>query len=497
AIIATNDFHGALEPQTPAWAEGDTIGGAATLASYIRPVEARYPGATLHLDGGDEMQGTVISNLTGGGSSIDVMNALGVDAAAIGNHEFDWGIETLQARMNQADYPFLSANIFVKATGARPSWAVPYAWLERAGLRIAVIGATTTLTPVTTLPKNVEPFEFLDISQVVNELAPRLKTEGADIIILVVHAGGIEEGHGGVQGEIADAARRITAPLDLIVSGHTHTRINTTVNGIPIVQAASSGTTVGVVVLTYDRGLGRVVDDFSELWTTRIEDVTPDSAMAARVERWRARTSEIADRPITEMAQTLIRDRRGESALGDLIADAQRAATKTQMAMTNAGGIRADLQAGPVSFRDVYAVQPFQNVLIRLTLTGQQVHRALEAAVTGSVGQVSGVRFTFDPTRPVGERVREAWLEDTGERLVERNRAVSPYQTYTMTVNNFMASGGDDYAPFGEALEATDTGLIDSDVFASYLETLPRPIRYGIRGRIEQLQPWPQSGEAE
>jgi 5'-nucleotidase len=269
------------------------------------------------------------------------------------------------------------------------------------------------------------------------------------------------------------------------------------VNGIPILQAASSGTAVGVAVLTYDRGARRVVDRHTELWTTRAADVAPDSSIAARVERWALETAEIADRPITELAQTLTRDRRGESTLGSLITDAQRAATGTQMAMTNAGGIRADLLAGPVTFRDVYAVQPFQNVLIRMTLTGEQVRRVLEAAVTGSVGQVSGVRFSFDPTRPVGERVREGWLEDTGEHLVEGGRAVSPDRRYTMTVNNFMASGGDDYGPFSEALEATDTGLIDSEVFANYLETLPRPVRYGIRNRIAQLAPWPATGEGE
>jgi 2',3'-cyclic-nucleotide 2'-phosphodiesterase / 3'-nucleotidase / 5'-nucleotidase len=497
AIIATNDFHGALEPLTPTWASGDTIGGAATLAAYVRPVEARYPGATLHLDGGDQMQGTVVSNLTGGRASIDVLNALGVDAAAIGNHEFDWGVDTLLARMADAEYPLLAANIFVKGTGERPDWVEPYVWLDRAGLRIAVIGATTTATPFTTLPKHVEPYEFLSIAHVVNELAPQLEAQGADLIILAVHAGGIEEGHGGVRGEIADAARLITAPLDLIVSGHTHTRINRVVNGIPIVQAASSGTAVGVVVLTYDRTARSVVDAFSEIWTTRAADVSPDAAMAERVARWASETAEFAGRPITTLAQTLVRDRRGESALGDLIADAQRAATGTQMAMTNAGGIRADLQAGPVTFRDVFAVQPFQNVLIRVTLTGEQVRRALEAAVTGSVGQVSGVRFSFDPSRPVGDRIREAYLENTGERLVEQGRVVSPQRTYTMTINNFMATGGDDYGPFSEALESTNTGLIDSDVFASYLESLPRPIRYGFQNRIAQLAPWPASAEGE
>ncbi|HET6638022.1 MAG TPA: 5'-nucleotidase C-terminal domain-containing protein [Gemmatimonadota bacterium] len=497
AFIGTNDFHGALEPTTPVWADGDTIGGAATMAAYVRPVEARYPGATIHLDGGDQMQGTVISNLSGGRASIDVMNALGVDAAAIGNHEFDWSIDTLEVRMAQAEYPFLSANIFVKGTGERPEWAVPYAWLERAGLRIAVIGATTTSTPYTTMPANVEPYEFRDIAQTVNALVPGLKAEGADLVVLVVHAGGIEEGHGGVRGEIADAARRITEPLDLIVSGHTHTRLQTVVNGIPIVQAASSGAAVAVAVLTYDRAARRTVGHSLELWTTRMADVVPDSAMASRVERWRAMTAELANRPITELAQTLIRDRRGESALGDLIADAQRAATGTEMAMTNAGGIRADLQAGPLSFRDVFAVQPFQNTLVRMTLTGEQVRQVLEAAVTGSVGQVSGVRFSFDPTRPVGDRVLDAWLEDTGEQIVEGGRAVSPDRIHTMTVNTFMASGGDDYGAFEDALQATNTGLIDSDVFADYLESLPRPIRYGIQNRIQLLAPWPPPDEAE
>ncbi|MGH7572721.1 MAG: 5'-nucleotidase C-terminal domain-containing protein, partial [Gemmatimonadota bacterium] len=225
AIIATNDFHGALEPLTPAWAQGDTIGGAATLASYIRAVEGRYPEETLHLDGGDVMQGTVVSNLTHGRSTVDVLERMGVDAAAIGNHEFDWGIDTLRARLAQADFPWLSANIFVKATGERPEWVEPYAWIERAGLRIALIGATTVGTPEATLPTNVEPYEFRDIASVVNELAPRLKAGGADLIVLVVHAGAVAVGEGQYEGEIVDAAGRITAPLDLIVSGHTHSEV--------------------------------------------------------------------------------------------------------------------------------------------------------------------------------------------------------------------------------------------------------------------------------
>src|SRR5688572_2766498 len=250
AFLATNDIHGAIEPSVPSWARGDTVGGAAVLAGYVRSVEARYPDAVVWLDGGDVMQGTLISNLTGGRSTVEVLNAMGLDAAAIGNHEFDWTVDTLRARIADADFPWLSANIFEKATGERPAWVTPYAWIEQAGLRIAVIGASTLSTPQTTMPENVAAYEFRDIAGVVDELAPKLREAGADLVVLTVHAGAVADSAGSYRGEIVDIARRITVPLDLIVSGHTHTHVETVENGIPIVQARSSGTAVGIVVLT-------------------------------------------------------------------------------------------------------------------------------------------------------------------------------------------------------------------------------------------------------
>ncbi len=492
AIVATNDLHGAIEPQTPPWANGDTIGGAANLATYIASLEARYPEALLHLDGGDVMQGTVISNLTHGRSTVDVLNEMGLDAAAIGNHEFDWGVDTLLARIEQARFPWLSANIFVKATGVRPEWAEPYAWLERAGLKIAVIGASTVLTPRTTMPQNVAPFEFRDIAEVVNDLATRLEAEGADLIFLAVHAGAIARNDSTYVGEIVDAARRITAPVDLIVSGHTHTRVETVVNGIPIVQAGSSGSTLGVVTLTYDRSAGEVVDRTLELWTMRAADVEPDPEIARLVARYRSEVAEVAERPIARLVETLERRRSEESALGDLIADAQRAAADAQIAIVNGGGIRTALPAGPVTYDDVFRVQPFQNGLIRLELTGEELRQALEGAVADRIGQVSGIRFAFDPTRPPGERVREATLEESGEPVVRDGRAVYPECTYTVAVNSYMASGGDEYGILAEAAEATNTGLVDSDVLAEYLVNLPQPITYKVQGRIERLAPWPE-----
>ncbi len=491
-VLATNDFHGALEPMTPGWAEGDTVGGAAMLSAFARAVEARYADVVLHLDGGDVMQGTVISNLTAGRSTVDVINEIGLDAAAIGNHEFDWGVETLRARMEEAAFPWLSANTFVRETGARPDWVHPYAWFERAGLKIAVIGASTVSTPVTTMPQNVADYEFRDIADVVNELAPSLKAEGADLIFVTVHAGAFGDDQGVYSGEVIDAARRITAPVDLIVSGHTHSRVETVENGIPIVQARSSGTALGVVTLSYLPELDRVVDHTIDIWTTRHSaGVHPNGAIADLVAEYRAEVAEIADAPIARLADTLSRERAEESALGDLIADAQRAATGDQIAIVNGGGIRTDLQAGSIAFKDVFAVQPFQNVLMRLELTGAQLERALEAVVDDRIGQVSGIRFRFDPSRPEGDRVVDATLEEGEVAVIRDGRAVEPERIYTVTANNFMVSGGSGYDALSEARQAINTGFIDSEVMMAHLAQLPQPIRYSIQGRIERLAPWP------
>lgn len=497
AVVATNDFHGGLQPTTPSWARGDTIGGAANLAAYVRAVEARYPDATLWLDGGDVMQGTLISNLTAGRSTVDVLQSAGLDAAAIGNHEFDWTVDTLVSRIDQATFPWLSSNVFETATGNRPDWVEPWAWLEAGGLKVAVIGVSTVHTPQTTMPAHVEGLEFRDPAPIVSDLARDLKAEGADVVAVVAHAGAFasdEEG-GGWIGEIADMARDVDGPLDLIVSGHTHSLVNGVVNGIPIVQARSSGTALGVVTLTFDRTRGAVVGHSIDVWTVRAKEVDPVRPIAEKVAGYAADVAEIAKRPIATLANRLPRDRGEEYALGDLIADAMREATGARVAVMNGGGIRSDLEAGPVTFEDVFRVQPFQNTLVVAEVTGEQLALLLEGAVDDRLGQVSGIRFAFDPTRPYGERVREATLEDGDVAVVADGAAVDPDATYEVVVNNFMASGGDEYAILEEAVSLTNTGIVDSDAFARHLGELPQPIEYPDPGRITRLAPWPEPGE--
>jgi 5'-nucleotidase len=248
------------------------------------------------------------------------------------------------------------------------------------------------------------------------------------------------------------------------------------------------------VTVAYDRGARRVVDHSVHVTSTFADSTVPDPAIAALVERYRAEVREIAERPIATLTAPIGRGSRGDEwAMGDLIADAQRWATGSQIAVMNPGGVRAELPAGAVSYADVFAVQPFQNVLVTLTLTGREVERLLEAAVADRIGHVSGLTFSFDPTRPEGERVREATL-DGGEAVIADGEPVSPDATYTVTVNNFMAAGGDAYGFLLDVAEPLNTGLIDSDVLADYLTEGEQPVRYEPGARITRLAPWPAPG---
>src|SRR5881296_4165653 len=244
-VLAINDFHGALEPQVWPWSGGRAVGGAVALKSWLDSLTRTCRCATIRLDAGDEMQGTLISNYSFGRPAIAAMNAFGIDAAAIGNHEFDWSVDTLRARMAGAHYRFLAANISDSATTVTPAWAEPWTVIERGGVRVAVIGLALPETPVNTAPRNVRGLAFDDGAAAVRRVLPRARA-GADYVIVVAHEGAFCDA--ACHGEIVDLARGLdSGSVDLIVSGHTHSLVNTAVNGIPIVQARSSGAGIAVV----------------------------------------------------------------------------------------------------------------------------------------------------------------------------------------------------------------------------------------------------------
>jgi 2',3'-cyclic-nucleotide 2'-phosphodiesterase/3'-nucleotidase/5'-nucleotidase len=489
-VIGTNDFHGALQPSTPGFAGGREVGGAATLAAYVSRAREGAVGPTVLIDAGDIMQGTPISNLSDGRATVDFFNAVGYAAAALGNHEFDWGIDLLRQRVAQARFPWLGANIFVAGSDTLPAWVEPTTMVTLPGceagapacdsVKVGIVGIANSGTPQLVRPSFVAALEFGDEAEAIERWVPRLREAGADFVIVTVHEGAYCEQvdqPSSCEGPIIDAARGLTVRPDLIVSGHSHSHLNLVVNGIRIVQANSSGTRLSIV------DLERVSPDSVEVSvaqpTTFGSEVTPDPLVAALVARYEEEIGPRVNEVISMLCQPLTREGH-EFALGNLIADAQRTATGTQIALMNNGGIRTELLAGPVRYGDLYRLQPFSNTLVTMELTGAQLVDAIEQGLTRDGypdTHVSGIRVWLDPDAARGSRVREVELSD--------GTPVSPGGRYTVTVNVFMAEGGDRYTALTEGTDRMDTGIVDLEALVEYLEGQPTPLPVPDVARFE------------
>lgn len=469
-IFSTNDTHGRLLPAEQAFSRGRPVGGAAAIAAYVSQARAETPDCPLFVvSGGDIMQGTLISNLTDGASTIAAFNAIGYDVAAIGNHEFDWGVDVLRARIGEADFAMLGANIYLKGTDRHPEWARPWAVVERDGVRIGFVGMTTRSTPWTTRPSNVADYEFRSIAEALDRYVPEVLAEGVDFVVAVMHEGAFCQDVGTCEGEALAELAKATARFDYAVTGHTHSRVETTVRDVPVVQSFSNSTAFGLGRL--DRaGNGRVRARLLGVRTAYADEVEPDSAVAALVDGYLGKFGDRISRVVTELAAEALKPRRGDFPLGRLIADAQRHATGAQVAMMNNGGIRRPLPAGPITYADLFELQPFGNRLVRLTVTGDVILRALEHALEerGTDAQVSGLRVFYDPGAPEGSQILGAELDD--------GTPIARDADYTVAMNDFMAQGGSGYGVFVEADEVVETGIIDLEALVAYVGALPRPV---------------------
>jgi 5'-nucleotidase/UDP-sugar diphosphatase len=473
SILATGDFHGALDESTVKDPNGRILGGGAVLASTIRQERQRNPEGTLLLDAGDFLQGAAVSNLTKGRTSVDFFNTLGVDAAAIGNHEFDWGVENLGERMRQARFPILAANVVERATGRAPAWAKPYEIVERQGVRIALIGLTTKTTAAETIPKNVEAYEFQDPVPVVKRLAAELVPAKADFAVLLCHFGVSEEDAFGT--ELKEIAAAHIPGVAAAVSGHTHEIHAEVLDGLPILQAGRAGMYLGRLDLVYDPATGRVSEPRPSLVPVFADAVTPDPAVVKSVEGYHEEVDSILKQEIGEVAVDLDQDPNHECRLGNLLMDVVRETYKVDVALQNALGVRAPIAAGKVTYGDVYNALPFDNTVVLLSMTGAQIERLLkESDVESRLLYVSGLRFTKDESRAPGERI-------TGSDL-------DPTRTYRVAVNNYMAQGGAGMASLLEIKGAEETGVLLRDVLADYIRRQSQagvPVKAEIDGRIQ------------
>lgn len=481
-ILATNDFHGTLEPRRDG--NGVMRGGAAAFAAEIQRAraECRPPAcASILVDGGDEFQGTPASNLAFGRPVVDLFNHLGYAAAALGNHEFDWGQDSLRARMRQAHYAILGANVRDSA-GGDPAWVRNDTIVLTGGIRVGIIGLSTVFTPTTTRPSYVADLRFLAPAPVVDAHARALRARGADVVVVVAHAGGFcnrsaDNATGwACDGEIIDLAGAVRERIDAIVAGHTHAPMTTLVRGIPIIQSRSHGSALGVIDLPLDGGAPVLA----------LRDILPQNAqpLVAVDSLVRTATAALGERfrePVAQIAERI--DQGADGLLGNLIADAQRAAGGGDVAVMNTGGVRAPLNAGVATYREMFEVHPFNNILVRITLRGRDLRSYLERLVGRERRNfhLSGVVVELDDSRAPGGRIRRVTMSD--------GRPLDDERTYALVLSDFLAAGGDGLSVTERALSVEDLGIPDIDALIAYLKAQRQPVRAPRDARLVHRAP--------
>jgi 2',3'-cyclic-nucleotide 2'-phosphodiesterase (5'-nucleotidase family) len=432
-ILYVNDFHGFAEPYKPAGAEAP-LGGIAYLAGAVDRARGKSP--SLLLAAGDMIQGNPWANLFRGKSTLDVMNAMRFDAMVVGNHEFDFGPKILKERMAQARFPLLAAN--VKGVPALK----PYVIKNLPGVRVAIIGVVTPETPVATHPRNVAGLTFSTPESAVRKYLPELKGR-ADIIIVLSHCG--------FQADKELAAK--VPGIDVIVGGHSHTKIlqPEVVGRTIIVQAWEHGKVLGVLNLRIQDG--KIAGFDGALQEISPATGAPNGQVQEIVARYARQVDSLLERVIGETQVDLDGEhvRTGETNLGDFIADVMRQTAGAEAALINGGTIRTGIPQGKITVKDIYAVLPFDNYLVAISLTGAQVQAALEHGVArleesaGSFPQVSGLTFTYSRSAPAGARVKDVTVG---------GRPLDPQKEYVVATNDFLVAGGDGYTVFGEALKS-------------------------------------------
>ena len=454
-ILATNDFHGALEPRRDS--RGVLRGGAAILATEIARAraECRPPTCTaILLDGGDQFQGSPASNLSYGRPIVTLFNRLGRTASALGNHEFDWGQDTLRARMREARYPFLAANV-TDAAGKDIPWIPDDTLLSIGPVRIGIIGLATVVTPTTTKPSNVADLRFTNPIPVVNARARVLRGRGAQLVVVVAHAGAFcaSTPTPSCDGEIVDLAQGITERVDAIVSGHTHSPVTTVINRIPIVQARSHGSALGILDVSLT-GADPVITLRDILPERTAADPVIDSLVRAVTEPLRA----IVNRPIATVADPM-----SGIVLGSFMADAFRTAGEGDVGIMNRGGVRAPLDSGTVTYGELFEIAPFGNMLVRLTMTGAGLRAWFEKAYgqRNPVALLSGVVVTIDTTKAAGSRVVSVVMGN-GQPLVDT-------QSYRFIYSDFLNANGDGLQATEGVQRVEELGIVDIDAITEYV----------------------------
>ena len=462
-IVEITDFHGTLLDTS-----NNQVG--AVLADRVKKVESSNPD-TIVIGGGDLYQGSAISNMLTGVPVQQVMSNLKMAVTALGNHEFDWGLNTITTKtMANASYSIICANLYYKGTAQRVF--EPYKIITRDGIRIAFIGGITTDTPNIVMPANVADYDFKDVATEINSVAKDIKDNNlADVIIAVVHEG---TGTTLTTGPIFDIAGKLTN-VNAVFGGHSHTIVYSKAsNGIPVyigncngkgyIDAKMTVSASKAVTFPDPSSADYIALDNANGYKTTNPVVDPEAK--AIIDAANAQvtpiTSEVIGHTSTALTRTQDKMPYGSSYLGKWASEATRLTVGADVGMQNNGGLRIDIPAGDITVGTMWQFMPFDNTIYKLSMNKSQIKAVLEQAVMdGGKGiQVSGIKFTYDMTAPSGSRV-------TG--ITRSNGTpISDTEILTVATSDFMATGGDGFTALksaGGSNPANDTHILLRDAF--------------------------------
>ncbi len=521
-ILAINDFHGNLRPPPGGIGIADpddktkkvavSAGGAEHMATLVGQLRARARN-TIFVAAGDLIGASpLLSAMFHDEPTIESLSMMGLEVASVGNHEFDEGKDELLRMQNggchptdkcQGPHPFLGAKFRYLAAstidkGTGKTILLPYEIKTFDGIAVAFIGLTLKGTPNLVSPVSVAGLEFRDEAETVNALVPELKAQGVEAIVVLIHEGGFPTGDynecPGISGAIVDIVRKFDRAVDVVISGHTHQAYVCEIDGRLVTSGDKYGTIVTAIDLKLDPATRDVLSARADNVIVRTGPSGRDPEQTALLESYDRLAEPIAGRPAGSVVETLSRtpNDAGESPLGDVVADAQLAATRAEtsggavIAFTNPGGVRADItkkQDGVATYADLFASQPFRNQLVTLTLTGTQIKNMLEQQWLDPkrprVLQVSrGFSYAWDNAKPYGDRIIADRMSLDGQRI-------DPATSYRVTVNNFLAVGGDGFTVLTEGA-APQFGSYDVDALYGYFQT-NSPVSPGPTDRIVRL----------
>ncbi|MBW8772962.1 MAG: 5'-nucleotidase C-terminal domain-containing protein [Gemmatimonadetes bacterium] len=420
----------------------------------------------IRLEAGDEFQGTLGSSLTFGRPVVLAFDRMGIQAAAVGNHDVDWGTDTLRHRMAESTYPWLASNIVDSATGQAPSWIKGWTMLQAGARKVAVVGYAHPNTPAMTFKASVAGLKFLPGPVPVRMASAQARAAGADLVVLLAHFGGdCKESCTGDLFALVDSLG--PGAVDAVIGGHTHwSVVGTSHTGVPVLQGGSSGRAIARIDLVKTVVAAREARvALDTVWADRLR---PDPGIDSILSRFRPAADSLARRPMATIALPM--ERKGdEYALGRLIADSYRNALRTDFGLINNGGIRRDIPAGVLTYGTAYELMPFGNRLVKVTLPGRAVKEMLEAMLAGGRvnAHISGLTVRWDPTSASGHRVKEVRLPD-GHKLDDGHQ-------YTLATIDFVAQGGEEFGVLTHYPQ-DPIGILDLDAFLGYLRRLPQPV---------------------